>query len=145
MFLDAMVDKMMHIMGEKINEYEVHFVCQDIFAIKYKKKATIIASPFIILPFESSVIFDADPTETVTLFGGSPTPRHAQEELETYELSNFKTKKAKIIFKVDINSFYEFKIEPYDGNEPSESIEKLDVVDGRRVELISFARSTKIV
>uniref|UniRef100_A0A914Z0F4 Uncharacterized protein n=1 Tax=Panagrolaimus superbus TaxID=310955 RepID=A0A914Z0F4_9BILA len=31
LFNETMVDKVLHVMGVKTNEYEVHFLCQDVF------------------------------------------------------------------------------------------------------------------
>uniref|UniRef100_A0AC34GTB3 Uncharacterized protein n=1 Tax=Panagrolaimus sp. ES5 TaxID=591445 RepID=A0AC34GTB3_9BILA len=145
LFNQAMVDKVLHLMGVKINEYEVHFLCQDVFVMSYNGASVIVATAHIALPYKNSVIVDVDPSKTITFYGRTTTPNHPPEFLESFSLSKIKTKKAKIIFKVDINSFYDINIEPYNGKKPAQGIEKLDVSDCCCVDLLSFPTKTKFI
>uniref|UniRef100_A0AC35GPX0 Uncharacterized protein n=1 Tax=Panagrolaimus sp. PS1159 TaxID=55785 RepID=A0AC35GPX0_9BILA len=75
-------------------------------------------------PLDESFIVDVDPIKTVTF--STKEPNYAI--IEKVKLSEFKCKKVKIILKVDINSFYEFKVEPVEDKKGEKSQRSSDKV-----------------
>uniref|UniRef100_A0AC34G3D8 Uncharacterized protein n=1 Tax=Panagrolaimus sp. ES5 TaxID=591445 RepID=A0AC34G3D8_9BILA len=72
------------------------------------------------LPFEESAIIPVDPKKSIKLITTFPL-----DYFDRADLSSYKTKKVKVILKIDINSFYEFKVEPVPDLSGIDSVKEL--------------------
>uniref|UniRef100_A0AC35GUX5 Uncharacterized protein n=1 Tax=Panagrolaimus sp. PS1159 TaxID=55785 RepID=A0AC35GUX5_9BILA len=97
---EPVVQKVLHDMEENLNPYYVSQMFLYNFQVKVGEKILIAVTLDCAPPLEESFIVVVDPIKTVTAI------------IEKVKLSEFKCKKVKVILKVDINSFYEFKVEP---------------------------------
>uniref|UniRef100_A0A914YVH1 Uncharacterized protein n=1 Tax=Panagrolaimus superbus TaxID=310955 RepID=A0A914YVH1_9BILA len=111
---EAAVEKVLHLMDEKVCPYDVAPPCLNEFFIYIGKdtvmEALIFDDP---LPFEKSVIVDVDPSKKLLVYVRTDC-FGPKELLQEIKLSSFKSKKIKINLKVDINAIYEFNVDPVD-------------------------------
>uniref|UniRef100_A0A914YRT1 Uncharacterized protein n=1 Tax=Panagrolaimus superbus TaxID=310955 RepID=A0A914YRT1_9BILA len=109
---EAVINKVLHLMGERNNQYDVRVACtQAWFHVRVNEKCLIKIIPNEVLPMEKSVIINVDPTKSVSLFAKFEVIPF--ELLQEIKLLTLNTKKAKITIKVDINLFYDFVVEPF--------------------------------
>uniref|UniRef100_A0A914QLC0 RING-type domain-containing protein n=1 Tax=Panagrolaimus davidi TaxID=227884 RepID=A0A914QLC0_9BILA len=112
--METIVNKVLHLMDEKDDPFGVDVPCWGKFEIRYNGEILIKAGETEIAPFEKSVIVKVVPKKSVSMYGTYPTVPELVEEIK---LSKFKTKKVKVTLKLDINSFYDFKVEPFNAKE----------------------------
>uniref|UniRef100_A0A914QK91 Uncharacterized protein n=1 Tax=Panagrolaimus davidi TaxID=227884 RepID=A0A914QK91_9BILA len=112
--MDTIVNKVLHLMDEKYDPYDVEVPCLGRLEIRYNGKTLIEAGETEIAPFEKSVIVNTVPKKSVSMYG---TFQSVPELVKEIKLSEFKTKKVKVTLKLDINSFYDFKVEPFNTKE----------------------------
>uniref|UniRef100_A0AC34GUN2 Uncharacterized protein n=1 Tax=Panagrolaimus sp. ES5 TaxID=591445 RepID=A0AC34GUN2_9BILA len=91
------------------------------YDVQLDGKTLIKATPFNTAPFEESAVVNLYPTKSVLFFCTFPINKPS-ELVQEIKLSNFKSKKVKITLKLDINSFYDLKVEPFD-----ESLQKTPI------------------
>uniref|UniRef100_A0A914PL03 Uncharacterized protein n=1 Tax=Panagrolaimus davidi TaxID=227884 RepID=A0A914PL03_9BILA len=97
--MDTIVNKVLHLMDKKDDPYDVEVPCCGEFEIRYNGKTLIEAGETEIAPFEKSVIVNTVPKKSVS--------------------------KVKVTLKLDINSFYDFKVEPFNGKNEGETKENV--------------------
>uniref|UniRef100_A0A914YDQ2 Uncharacterized protein n=1 Tax=Panagrolaimus superbus TaxID=310955 RepID=A0A914YDQ2_9BILA len=123
----AVVQKVLHLMGEKINQYDVAPPCLNEFFVSIGEKsvmeALIYADP---LPFEKNVIVDVDATKTISLYVRIDSLGR-KELLQEIKLSTFMSNKIKITLKIDVNALYEFNVDPIDKNGLDENLSKVNI------------------
>uniref|UniRef100_A0A914QZL4 Uncharacterized protein n=1 Tax=Panagrolaimus davidi TaxID=227884 RepID=A0A914QZL4_9BILA len=112
-FHNAIVNTVLHFMCEIYNQFIVELPCIHTFLVCYENVKLLQKYPFLKLPFEKSAIVDVDPTKYISLIVNPTCTGSFDELLKNVKLSNFDCKKVKVTLKVDINSFYDFKIEPF--------------------------------
>uniref|UniRef100_A0AC35GL05 Uncharacterized protein n=1 Tax=Panagrolaimus sp. PS1159 TaxID=55785 RepID=A0AC35GL05_9BILA len=111
---ETIANKVLHLMDEKDDPYDVEVPCWEKFEVRYDGKTLIKADDTEIAPFERSVIVNVFPKKSFSMYIPFPT---LPEPVEEIKLSESKTKKAKVTLKLDTNSFYDFKVEPFVGEE----------------------------
>uniref|UniRef100_A0A914PPN8 Uncharacterized protein n=1 Tax=Panagrolaimus davidi TaxID=227884 RepID=A0A914PPN8_9BILA len=116
--METTVNKILHLMDEKDDPYDVEVHCWGRLEIRYNGKILIEAGETEIAPFEKSVIVKVVPKKSVSMYGTFPILPELVKEIK---LSEFKTKKVKVTLKLDINSFYDFKVEPFVGEEEAKA------------------------
>uniref|UniRef100_A0AC35F552 Uncharacterized protein n=1 Tax=Panagrolaimus sp. PS1159 TaxID=55785 RepID=A0AC35F552_9BILA len=131
-YMDPVVDKVLHLTGEKINPYNIEVPCLGVFEVNIDGECLIKSEQYDTAPFEKFIVVDVHPTKVVSLFASFRSSKPV-ELVKKVKLSEFKTKKAKVTLKLDINSFYDFKVEPFIAKEEEEAIanvgEKLNKVN----------------
>uniref|UniRef100_A0AC35GB80 Uncharacterized protein n=1 Tax=Panagrolaimus sp. PS1159 TaxID=55785 RepID=A0AC35GB80_9BILA len=113
------VDQVLHLTGEKVNPYHIEVTFLGRFDVRYNGKTLIEATEFDILPFEKSVIVKVISKKSISLYCAFPLAK-PPELVKEIKLSTFEVKKVKVTFKLDINSFYDFKVEPFNENQKEE-------------------------
>uniref|UniRef100_A0AC35FS12 Uncharacterized protein n=1 Tax=Panagrolaimus sp. PS1159 TaxID=55785 RepID=A0AC35FS12_9BILA len=114
--MEPIIDKILHLMNEKINPYDIEVTSLAIFDIQLNGMSLIKVTEIDPTPFEKSIVINVDPVKSVSMFCSYPLIK-PPELVEEIKLSKFKTKKVKVTLKLDINSFYDFKVEPFYENE----------------------------
>uniref|UniRef100_A0AC35ERK8 Uncharacterized protein n=1 Tax=Panagrolaimus sp. PS1159 TaxID=55785 RepID=A0AC35ERK8_9BILA len=117
--MDTIVNKVLHLMDEKDDPYDVEVPFLEKFEIRYDGKTLIEAGETEAVPFERSVIVNVVPKKSVSMYASF---QYHPELVKEVKLSEFKTKKVKVTLKLDINSFYDFKVEPFVGEEEEDAI-----------------------
>uniref|UniRef100_A0AC34FTW6 Uncharacterized protein n=1 Tax=Panagrolaimus sp. ES5 TaxID=591445 RepID=A0AC34FTW6_9BILA len=119
----AMVEKVLHVMGERKCNFFVKFPCMREFFIRFGKTTMITVDTSMYLPFMESVIVKRDNKTSVTLYYHISSEKSAGPEiLEEIQMSTFKSKKVKITLEIDINSIYDLKVEPVDDHGNLQSV-----------------------
>uniref|UniRef100_A0AC34GTB9 Uncharacterized protein n=1 Tax=Panagrolaimus sp. ES5 TaxID=591445 RepID=A0AC34GTB9_9BILA len=137
LFKNAIINNVLHLMDEKISPYNVGNVSFCRYGVNIGETCLIKFNIFDALPIEESVVIDVNPEKSVTLQMSSDTVK-TDEVVEEIQLSKFKFLKVKVLLKIDINSFYHYKIVPVDkdGNE----ITKFNIADYSPILPIEKAR-----
>uniref|UniRef100_A0A914P5I9 Uncharacterized protein n=1 Tax=Panagrolaimus davidi TaxID=227884 RepID=A0A914P5I9_9BILA len=122
---EPVVQKVLHDMQENLNPYYVSQMFLYNFQVKVGDKVLIAVTLDRAPPLDESFVVDVDPIKTVTVTQNALNKEFSTKEpnyaiIEKVKLSEFKCKKVKVILKVDINSFYEFKVEPVEYEDKSE-------------------------
>uniref|UniRef100_A0AC34FG85 Uncharacterized protein n=1 Tax=Panagrolaimus sp. ES5 TaxID=591445 RepID=A0AC34FG85_9BILA len=109
--LEVAVNKVLHLMGKKIDPYYIKDQCFGKYLVAMGGKNLIKAEWLKALPFKKSAIVMVNQKERISLYHGA-APLAPYELVEEIDVSSFKFKKVKVTFKLDINLIYDFKIEP---------------------------------
>uniref|UniRef100_A0A914PH41 Uncharacterized protein n=1 Tax=Panagrolaimus davidi TaxID=227884 RepID=A0A914PH41_9BILA len=117
--MDTIVNKVLHLMDEKDDPYDVKVPCWGKCEIRYNGRTLTETGETEIAPFEKSVIIKVVPKKSVSMYG---TFSILPELVKEIKLSEFKTKKVKVTLKLDINSFYDFKVEPFNAKEEEDAM-----------------------
>uniref|UniRef100_A0A914Z5U5 Uncharacterized protein n=1 Tax=Panagrolaimus superbus TaxID=310955 RepID=A0A914Z5U5_9BILA len=108
----GVVAKALHYMDEYPNEYDTVLQSEVNMHVCVGYKNIIKVTKETVLPFKESVIVEVNPTKTISLHVTRDVPQ--SEIIQRIKMSDFTSQKVKISFAIDINSFYDFKAEPYD-------------------------------
>uniref|UniRef100_A0AC35EWC4 Uncharacterized protein n=1 Tax=Panagrolaimus sp. PS1159 TaxID=55785 RepID=A0AC35EWC4_9BILA len=123
----AYVDKILHVMGEKLIPYDIAPQCTNVYGVNLGRNNLITVTYEDILPFEKSGIIDVNPSKAVTL-NARLSISHPFELVETIKLSTFKCKKVKVTLKIDANYLYDFKVEPVGAEDLCDQFEELSIL-----------------
>uniref|UniRef100_A0AC34FWP3 Uncharacterized protein n=1 Tax=Panagrolaimus sp. ES5 TaxID=591445 RepID=A0AC34FWP3_9BILA len=131
---DAIVGKVMHLLGDKITPYDVTIQCQNrvVVFLGHDESSTspkeIITVEYVkALPIEKSVTIDVDPSGVLTLVASSQN--NTPVVFEEIRFSNYAAKKVKVTLKIDINSFHDIQVEPL--HEIDEKLSKMELSDAK--------------
>uniref|UniRef100_A0A914YCF4 Uncharacterized protein n=1 Tax=Panagrolaimus superbus TaxID=310955 RepID=A0A914YCF4_9BILA len=135
---NVIVEKVMHVLGDKITPYDVTIQCLSKIAVLMDEVLLINVEYIKALPVEESVIIDVDPGKVVTVVGSSQSPKNFPIVFQknSIKLSTFKTKKAKVTLKIDINSFHDLKVEPIDEDIADEKLSKMEQFSDAKFRLV---------
>uniref|UniRef100_A0A914Y862 Uncharacterized protein n=1 Tax=Panagrolaimus superbus TaxID=310955 RepID=A0A914Y862_9BILA len=139
LFKNAIVNTVLHLMGEKISVFKVAESSFCRYSINIGDISLIKFNTVVALPFENSIVADIDSDKSVTLIMSSDTVK-AGEVVEETKLSKFKSPKVRVSLKIDINSFYDLKIVPIDKD--GNVITKFNIADSCLNSPIETARLT---
>uniref|UniRef100_A0A914PPQ9 Uncharacterized protein n=1 Tax=Panagrolaimus davidi TaxID=227884 RepID=A0A914PPQ9_9BILA len=124
--MDPIVNKVLHLMGEKVDPYDIEVPCMGKFDVRMKQYSLFKVEPFDSVPCEKSAVIAVNQKKRVSMYASYPS-FNPPELVKEIELSTFKkNKKVKVTLKLDINSFYEFYVEPFNGKNEKESKENVD-------------------
>uniref|UniRef100_A0AC34G347 Uncharacterized protein n=1 Tax=Panagrolaimus sp. ES5 TaxID=591445 RepID=A0AC34G347_9BILA len=115
----AVVEKVLHLMGEKISPYDVAPPCLNEFFVNIGTKSIMEALIYAdALPLEKSVIVDL--YVRIDSLG-------RKELLKEIKLSTFMSKQVKITLKIDVNALYEFHVDPVGENDLGEKLAEVKI------------------
>uniref|UniRef100_A0A914Y525 Uncharacterized protein n=1 Tax=Panagrolaimus superbus TaxID=310955 RepID=A0A914Y525_9BILA len=130
-----------HLVDEKKSEFFITPGCFEMIGANYNKKWIIKADGTTLLPFEESVIIDFV-RQNKFIDSGVSLYGNIESNLSCLEKLYFKTKKAKVTLKIDINMIYDFKVEEYVvDSETSDITEKL----GKNLNIKNPVEKAKII
>uniref|UniRef100_A0AC34GTX9 dUTPase-like domain-containing protein n=1 Tax=Panagrolaimus sp. ES5 TaxID=591445 RepID=A0AC34GTX9_9BILA len=109
---ETVIRKVWHDMGEKVCPYNIQIGLNNYFLFNSQTFIMDLGMDRV-LPLEESFILPVDPDKTVDLSIDRP---YYYSMMESIPLAPFNCKNVKVTLKIDENSFYDFKVEPY--NEP---------------------------
>uniref|UniRef100_A0AC34FES3 Uncharacterized protein n=1 Tax=Panagrolaimus sp. ES5 TaxID=591445 RepID=A0AC34FES3_9BILA len=125
----AIADTVAHMMEEKFYQFKVAFPCPNNYFVCKDKVPLFQSTPlfqniyFEAIPFEKSHIIAVDSTKYVSLIAKASATVSYDELIKDIPLLKFKSKTVKVTLKVDVNSFYDFKVEAVE--EEKAPVEKL--------------------
>uniref|UniRef100_A0AC35FDE3 Uncharacterized protein n=1 Tax=Panagrolaimus sp. PS1159 TaxID=55785 RepID=A0AC35FDE3_9BILA len=128
-FSDAIIEKVLHVMGDKISPYDVTIQCQNRTVVFMDNSPLITVEWIAALPLEESVIIDVDPTKVLMLVASCQSPKNVPTIFDEIPLTGIATKKAKVTLKIDTNSFHEVEVHQIDGDTVNEKLPKNNIVD----------------
>uniref|UniRef100_A0A914R5P4 Uncharacterized protein n=1 Tax=Panagrolaimus davidi TaxID=227884 RepID=A0A914R5P4_9BILA len=119
--MESIVNKVLHLMDEKDGPYDVEVPCWGEFEIRYNGRTLIEAGDTEIAPnlLLSKLFLKRVFHCMFQMYASFPILPELVKEIK---LSEFKTKKVKVTLELDINSFYDFKVDPFNGKEEEENV-----------------------